>query len=121
MKAGRRHWLALLLAGVLPALGFAGTASAAAPQRALGQARSAMLEIAKHTHSHSVKTGANDAAARLAVAAFSQLWSSPSEVVAPSFGTLVFAETARALSDMQRLGRASVQGLAGPVVQTVDA
>ncbi len=121
MRVGRRHWLALLLAGMLPALASAGTASAAAPQRALVQARGAMLAIAKQTHSHFLKTSANDAATRLGIAAFSQLWSSPSEVVAPSFGTLVFAESARALSDMERLGRASVRGLAGPIVQTVDA
>ena len=121
MRVGRRHWLALLLAGMLPALALAGTASAAAPQRALVQARGAMLAIAKHTHGHLLKTSANDAATRLGIAAFSQLWSSPSEVVAPSFGTLVFAETAKALSDIERLGRASVRGLAGPIVQTVDA
>jgi hypothetical protein len=121
MRAGRRLWLALLLAGMIPALAFAGTASAAAPQRSLVQARSEMLAIAKQAHSHSIKSSANDAATRLAIATFSQLWSNPSEVVAPSFGTFVFAETAKALSDMQRLGSASVRGLAGPVVLTVDA
>jgi hypothetical protein len=80
-----------------------------------------MLAIAKHTHSHSVKASANDAATRLAIAAFSQLWSNPSEVVAPSFGTLVFAESARALTDIQRLSRSSVGGLSGPVTLIVSA
>jgi hypothetical protein len=80
-----------------------------------------MVRIAKHAHSKSVKSTASDAANRLAIAAFPQLWSNPTEVVAPSFGTLVFSETAKALSDMQRLGRSSVPDLAGPVVGILDA
>jgi hypothetical protein len=121
MRVGRRHWLALLLAGMLPALAFAGTASASPPRRSIVQARGAMLAIAKHAHSHAVRTSANHAATRLAVAAFSQLWSSPNEVVAPSFGTLVFAETARALTDIQQLARSSVGGLSGPVALILTA
>jgi hypothetical protein len=80
-----------------------------------------VVAIAKHAHSKSVKTAATDAANSLAIAAFPELWSNPFEVVAPSFGTLVFAETAKALSDIQRLGRSSVHALAGPVVQILDA
>ena len=121
MTVGRRLLLTVLLAGMFCVLA-AGTASAArAPQRALVQARGAMVTIAKHAHSKSVKSAATDAANRLAIAAFSQLWSNPTEVVAPSFGTLVFSETAKALSDMQRLARSSVPGLAGPVVGVLDA
>jgi hypothetical protein len=107
--------LALLFAAVVTVCAFAAAASAAsipAPQRALVQARSAMAAVARHAHSHAVKTSANDASTRLAIAAFSQLWSSPSEVVAPSLGTLVFANTASALNDIQRLAKSSVPGLA---------
>jgi Domain of unknown function (DUF929) len=121
LTAGRRHWLALLLAMMLPALMFAATASAAPPQRSLVQARSTMVAIAKHSNNHAVKAPATDAATRLAIAAFSQLWSNPSEVVAPSFGTLVFSETATALNDIQRLARSSVSGLSGPVALILSA
>lgn len=121
MTVGRRLTLALLLAGMLCVLAGAGTASAAAPQRSLVQARGAMLAIAKHTNNHSVKSSANDAATRLAIAAFSQLWSNPNEVVAPSLGTLMFAESARALTDIQRLARSSVGGLSGPVALILSA
>jgi hypothetical protein len=121
MTVGRRLTLALLLAGMFCVVAGAGTASAAAPQRSLVQARGAMLAIAKHTHNHSVKSSANDAATRLAIAAFSQLWSNPNEVVAPSFGTLMFAESARALTDIQRLARSSVGGLSGPVALILSA
>ena len=121
MTVGRRLAIALLLAGMFCMLAGAGAASAATPQRSLALARSAMLAIAKHTQSHSVKSSANDAATRLAIAAFSQLWSSPSEVVAPSLGTLVFAESARALTDIQRLSRSSLGGLSGPVALILSA
>ena len=121
MTVGRRLLLTVLLAGMFCVLAGAGTASAAAPQRSLLQARGAMLAIAKHAHSHAAKASANDAATRLAIAAFSQLWSNPSEVVAPSFGTLVFAETARALTDIQGLSRSSVGGLSGPVALILSA
>ena len=123
-SAGRRGWLTLLLAGMLSMCAFAGTAAAAptpTPQRALVQAEGAMVAIARHAHTHAVKTSANDAARRLSIAAFSQLWSNPSEVVAPSFGTLVFANTATALNDIQRLARSSVSGLAGPVALILSA
>ena len=121
MTVGRRLTLALLLAGMFCVLAGAGTASAAAPQRSLVQARGAMLAIAKHTHNHSVKSSANDAATRLAIAAFPQLWSNPNEVIAPSFGTLMFAESARALTDIQRLARSSVGGLSGPAALILSA
>src|ERR1700759_4413343 len=122
MTVGRRLLLTVLVAGMFCVLAGAGTASAArAPQRALEQARGSMGTIAKHPHRKSVKSTASDAANRLAIAAFPQLWSNPTEVVAPSFGTLVFSETAKALSDMQRLGRSSVPGLTGPVVGILDA
>ena len=121
MTVGRRLTLTLLLAGMFCVLAGAGTASAATPQRSLAQARGAMLAIAKHTNSHAVKSSANDAATRLAIAAFSQLWSNPNEVVAPSLGTLVFAESARALTDIQRLARSSVGGLSGPVALILSA
>src|SRR6478672_3124772 len=80
MTVGRRLLLTVVLAGMFCVLA-AGAASAATPQRSLAQARSAMLTIAKHAHSHSVKSSANDAATGLAIAAFSQLWSNPGEVV----------------------------------------
>ncbi|MGZ4186023.1 MAG: DUF929 family protein [Solirubrobacteraceae bacterium] len=108
-RTRRHHRLALLLAGIA-VLAFAGSAIAATPQRSMVQAYGRMVTIVKHAHSHSVKTTATDAATRLAIAAFSQLWSSPSEVVAPSFGTLVFTNSAAALNDIQRLQR-SVHGL----------
>ena len=80
-----------------------------------------MAAIAKHAKSHAVKTSANDAATRLAVAAFSQLWSNPSEVVAPALGSLVFSETATALNDIQRLAKSSVGGLSRPVALILSA
>src|SRR6185312_14143433 len=116
---GRR--LALLPVAILAVLAFAGTASAATPQRALIQARSAMVAVAHHVNGHKVKASANDAATRLAVASFSQLWSNPSEVVAPSFGTLVFTESAAAVNDIGRLARASVPGLAHPTALILSA
>jgi hypothetical protein len=116
--------LALLCAAVMSLSALQGTAAAAstpAPQRALIQARTAMVALAGHAKGHAVKTAANDAATKLAVAAFSQLWSSPSEVVAPSFGTVVFADTAGALQDIQRLAKASVPGMARPTALILSA
>jgi hypothetical protein len=123
-RGRRRHWLALLLAGIVPVLMLAHPASAAsapAPRLALVQARAAMVSIVHHAKSHAVKASATDAANKLAIAAFSQLWSSPSEVVAPSLGTLMFANTATALNDIQRLARSSVAGLAHPTALILSA
>ena len=120
----RGRSLSPLPVAILAVLAFAGAASAATtptPQRALVQARGAMVAIARHANGHNVKASANDAATRLAVASFSQLWSNPSEVVAPSFGTLVFAETASALNDIARLARSSVRGLVHPTALILSA
>jgi Domain of unknown function (DUF929) len=121
LRTRRLRRLAPLLAGIVAVLAFAGTASAAPPQQSLVQARGAMAAIARHAKSHAVKTSANDAATRLAVAGFSQLWSNPSEVVAPALGSLVFSETATALNDIQRLARSSVGGLSRPVALILSA
>ena len=123
-QVARRHWLALMLVGMLAVLGFTGSASAASiptPQRSLVQARSSMVAIARHANSHAVKVSATDAATGLAIAAFSQLWSNPREVVAPSLGTLVFAATASVLKDVQRLARSSVGSLSRPVALILSA
>jgi hypothetical protein len=119
---GRR--LALLPVGMLVALAFAGAASAAptpTPKRALVQARGAMVAIARHANGQIVKAAANDAARRLAIASFSELWSNQSEVVAPSFGTLVFTEGASALNDIGGLARSSVPGLVRPTELILSA
>lgn len=121
--SGRRLCVTLLLAAVLSGLlcGAAASATAApAPQRAIVQAFGAMRALAQHATSGSIRASATDAARRLALAAFPELWSNPREVVAPSYGTRMFMDSAAALTAIQRLQRASVPGL-GPTVALVLA
>jgi hypothetical protein len=94
-----------VLSGVLCA---PAAAAAPAPRKALLQARARVASIERQAKKRSLHNLAADAGKRLADATFKDLWISDHEVDAPSYGTNVFLDTARAVTDLTGL-RASAR------------
>jgi hypothetical protein len=98
-----------ILCGLM--LGSAGAvATASAPRGALLQAQSRVHVLAGRASTSSARTAAADAVRHLALATFPELWINAREVDAPSYGTTVFTNSARALHDLQLLSRSVVPG-----------
>ena len=102
-----RRSLALTALGVvvfLSAAAAATTGGTPPPRKALLEARARVHALARHASSSSVQHLAADAARQLAGATFNELWINASEIDAPTYGTNVFLDSARAVADLEALG-----------------
>lgn len=119
-----RRSLRLAFATLSCALVFGPAADAAAgpaPRAAVLEARNSVNALAHQASSVSERTLADQAGRALARAAQPVLWINAHDVVAPPYGTSVFANSIAALTDLRRLERYPVPAVGRAVRMTVDA
>ncbi len=103
---------AALLCSLLFAAGAARAAVPAPPRTALFQVRSSIHIFAAQSRASS-DAGAAGAVRALTRATARSLWINAGEVVAPSYGTRVFTDSATAVTGLQQARHRSVRALAG--------
>ncbi len=105
-----RGSLSLVLVTLVCVLGFGRAALAAAeptPRAGFLKARTSVTALAHHAGSASERALAVEAQRALTAAVRPALWIDARDVVAPSYGTSVFANSITALTDLRRLERSS--------------